>query len=88
MATITPDPRTYIARIKRDAGGFLHHHDIKLLAQHPDTRLLSVLVRCGGGRFTCPIQDVRHFIALIESGQDGEATDYVQDVSFPADGGR
>jgi hypothetical protein len=29
-------------------------------------RSLVVLVRCGNGRFLCPVQDVRHFMAIIE----------------------
>lgn len=52
-------------------------------------RLLPVLVRCGNGRFTCPIQDLNHFIGIIEAhynaatfipGRSG--SDYVRDVSI------
>ena len=39
-----------------------------------------VLVRCGGGRFTCPAQDTMHFIAIIEM----HAGDYIRDVSLLA----
>ena len=39
--------------------------------------LAPVLVRCGGGRFTCPAQDAKHFIQIIT--EHGE--DYVRDVS-------
>lgn len=42
-----------------------------------EDRLQSVLVRCGGGRFSCPIQDLKHFIEIIS--RDGK--DYVRDVS-------
>ena len=51
-------------------------------------RLLPVLVRCGNGRFTCPIQDLNHFIGIIEThhfhGPVGPGSDYVRDVSIPA----
>jgi hypothetical protein len=43
-------------------------------------RMMLVLVRCGGGRFLCPIQDVQHFINIIGK----EKSDYVRDVSFPS----
>ena len=43
-------------------------------------RLLLVLVRCGNGRFLCPVQDVQHFIAIIEK----EGSDYVRDISLPS----
>ena len=39
-------------------------------------RLTPVLVRCGGGRFTAPAQDVEHLIAIIER----DDQDYVRDV--------
>jgi hypothetical protein len=42
-------------------------------------RLMLVLVRCGGGRFLCPVQDVNHFVGIIER----ENSDYVRDVSLP-----
>ena len=41
-------------------------------------RLQPVLVRCGGGRFSCPVQDLDHFVDII--GADGR--DYVRDVSI------
>ena len=49
-------------------------------------RMMLVLVRCGCGRFLCPVQDVEHFIKIIEEHaklkpNDG---DHVRDVSFPA----
>lgn len=42
-----------------------------------EDRLQPVLVRCGGGRFSCPVQDLAHFISIIN--RDGK--DYVRDVS-------
>lgn len=57
-------------------------------------RLMLVLVRCGNGRFLCPIQDLNHFMGIInnhaervkaETGQLLNAgTDYIRDVSLPA----
>jgi hypothetical protein len=54
-------------------------------------RLLPVLVRCGNGRFTCPIQDLNHFIGIIEAHYNAatfvpgrSSGDYVRDVSIPA----
>jgi hypothetical protein len=42
-----------------------------------EDRLQSVLVRCGGGRFSCPVQDLNHFISIIS--RDGK--DYIRDIS-------
>lgn len=56
--------------------GFLvEHKDEELLIQ--EDRLQPVLVRCGGGRFSCPAQDLKHFIDIINK----EGSDYVRDVS-------
>lgn len=53
-------------------------------------RLLQVLVRCGNGRFVCAVQDVKHFIHIINEhrqkvfGDDiMKGGDYVRDVSLP-----
>jgi hypothetical protein len=56
-------------------------------------RFEPVLVRCGAGRFTCPAQDVQHFMDCLEFGMKlckevngdefNESTDYVRDVSLP-----
>ena len=40
-------------------------------------RFAMLIVRCGGGRFICAAQDVKHFINIINN----ERTDYVRDVS-------
>ena len=58
-------------------GGFLSRPDLIFLASLD--RLRPVLVRCGGGRFTCPAQDADHFMAIIDAG----SCDYVRDVSLP-----
>lgn len=68
-------------------GGFLRLHQIEAIAAEPTTRLTPMLVRCGGGRFTCPAQDVIHFITIIEqhAKQNPSASnDYIRDVSLPA----
>lgn len=54
--------------------GFITTHDVdELVRLH---RLCPVLVRCGGKRFTCAVQDVKAMIAAVEA-----AGDYVRDVS-------
>lgn len=62
--------------IQSKPGGFLRDADMPALIALD--RLCQVLVRCGGCRFTCAAQDVKHLIACLESGGD-----YVRDVSFP-----
>lgn len=57
---------------------FLTESDVAALAKNQETRLTLLLVRCDGGRFIAPAQDVEHFIQLIE--RDGG--DYVRDVSL------
>jgi hypothetical protein len=74
----------YLATARR-SGGFLTEHAVEALATLEATRLTPVLVRCGGGRFTCAMQDVAHFIALVESGTHEGHRDYVRDVSLPAE---
>ena len=45
---------------------------------HTLDRLFPVLVRCGGCRFTCAVQDLGHLKRCIDLGGD-----YVRDVSLP-----
>lgn len=67
-----------ISELKQQNFGFICKEDLPgIIAEE---RLHPVLVRCGGGRFTCPAQDVDNFISIIE--RDGQ--DYVRDVCFPA----
>jgi hypothetical protein len=71
--------------------GFLTKDDLPKLIEF--NRFESVLVRCGAGRFTCPAQDVQHFMNCLEFGMKlckentgnefNESTDYVRDVSLP-----
>jgi hypothetical protein len=71
--------------------GFLIKEDLpKLIAFN---RFEPVLIRCGNGRFTCPAQDVTHFMNCLEFGikmakqvygdEFNESTDYVRDVQLP-----
>lgn len=69
---------------------FLDENDIKEVEKID--RMMLVLVRCGNGRFLCPVQDVQHFISIIEEHsklkeeKEGKPFqgDYIRDVSFPA----
>lgn len=60
--------------------GFLRTEDLAQLVRLE--RLAQVLVRCGGGRFTCPAQDAAYFVGIIDA-----TNDYVRDVSVPAGSG-
>ena len=71
-----------------DRMGFLTEPEVAALAADPKTRLLWLLVRCNGGRFSCPAQDVKHFIALVERRDPTDSLplgEWVRDVSIPAD---
>ena len=74
------EPAALVARVLQDAGGFLTQSEVALLAGHLSSRLTQLLVRCGGCRFVCAAQDVRHLITLVESGSD-DGPEYVRDVS-------
>jgi hypothetical protein len=60
----------------RKNGSFLNEGTIEDVVR--ENRLQLVLVRCGGGRFLCPAQDAKHFIACVE----GKDKDYIRDVSL------
>lgn len=53
-------------------------------------RLMNVLVRCGCGRFTCAVQNLKHFMTIIEEHAKlkSEKTglpmqgDYIRDVAL------
>jgi hypothetical protein len=57
--------------------GFLNSGEVKVLATDPDTRLMPLLVRMGGCRFTAPAQDVSRIIDALEA-----AGDYCRDVAL------
>lgn len=58
--------------------GFLRHEDVAVIAADPATRLTLLLVRCGGGRFLAPADQVQHFVDIITR----EKSDYVRDVAL------
>ena len=66
------------------SGFFSSERDLDILAHDNDTRLIKVLVRCGGGRFTCSAQDAEHFISLVVSGNHAGQDEYVRDVGLTA----
>lgn len=82
-----------LAKQIEERGGFLLDTMIPRLIEID--RLMLVLVRCGAGRFLTPVQDVKHFVAIIEQhdqlmknkqvpiGETIEA-DYIRDISLPA----
>ena len=65
-----------IKELKEHACGFISEEELEYVVA--EKRLQPCLVRCGGGRFVTPAQDVKHFIDIIE--KDGR--DYVRDVSL------
>ena len=82
------DGELVISRCKREQHGFLKETDVQAIAADPKTRLTLLLVRCGGGRFLAPADQVQHFIGIIEreaGDKIGPGSDYIRDVSIPAD---
>jgi len=65
-----------IEKIKKENHGFFTSDKLHLIIA--ENRLQPVLVRCGNGRFTCPAQDVEHFVGIIE--REGE--EYIRDISL------
>ncbi len=55
-----------IQNAQKTQGGFLLKEDIDAIAADPETRLTLLLVRCGGGRFLAPANQLQHFIDIIE----------------------
>lgn len=74
-APSNPALHRFLSRIHEDHCGFLREHDVDELVQLD--RLHQLLVRCNQGRFQCAAQDVKHFIRLIEAGDE-----WVRDVSL------
>lgn len=60
----------------RRGDGFLKDCDLPELAKID--RLFPCLVRCGGCRFTCAVQDVSHLVGIIEA----SGREYVRDISM------
>ena len=68
---------TTIERVRQNNYGFITEDDLPGIIS--ENRLQPCLVRCGSGRFSCPAQDVAHFVAMVDS---AESDDYVRDVSL------
>ena len=66
-----------IAEIIKENHGFVQTPE-QMKSIQKENRLQMMLVRCGGGRFVCPAQDVEHFVAIINK----EGSDYVRDISI------
>lgn len=67
---------THRQYLLKNSFGFLTcaEDETKLIAEN---RLQSVLVRCGGGRFQCAIQDLAHFRDIMREAD----MDYIRDIS-------
>ena len=63
-----------------DNYGYLTMDDIEILLPNEYLRLCQCLIRCGGMRAIVSLQDVKHFVKIINH----EASDYVRDVAFTA----
>lgn len=76
---------TELAAKLESNGYFVTSSDIGPLMQI--NRLMMVMVRCGNGRFVCPVQDVTHFLNIIKEHSEMKGPlqgDYVRDVSIPS----
>ena len=60
----------------RRGDGFLKDCDLPELTKID--RLFPCLVRCGGCRFTCAVQDVSHLVGIIEA----SGKEYVRDIAM------
>lgn len=58
--------------------GYVNEEQLEdlLTKWHDKVRLHNILVKCGSGRFYCPMQDVNHWIKIIER----ESSDYVRSI--------
>lgn len=65
-----------IQKIREEQHGFILDADVEALTKH--NRFTRCLVRCGCGRFVCPVQDVKHFVDIVTK----SGIDYVRDVSL------
>ena len=78
--------RQVIQFAQQERCSFLTVDQVAIIAADPETRLSMILVRCSGGRFLAPAQDVQHFISIIEreaSKVQSAGSDYIRDVSIP-----
>lgn len=66
-----------LANTIKERGGFITSDQMDELNKIIPNQLL--LVRCGNGRFLTPLNQLNHFIRIINN----EKSDYVRDVSLP-----
>jgi len=65
-------------------GGFISPDDLQAI--EAVDRFIQVIVRCNNGRFTCPVQNAKHFVDIITEHGDTFGLikgDYVRDIAFP-----
>jgi hypothetical protein len=76
---VNPD----LALLISNRGGFITDDQMEELIGI--NRMMLVMVRCGMGRFICPIQDAKHFIDIIErdsEANNGHQGEHIRDVSL------
>ena len=66
-----------IDKLLEEKMGFITSPE-ELKAVIEENRMIQILVRCGGGRFVCPAQDVQHFMDIVNK----EGSDYIRDISI------
>tara|TARA_R110000751_G_scaffold20412_1_gene59766 strand:- start:809 stop:1030 length:222 start_codon:yes stop_codon:yes gene_type:complete len=67
-----------LIKMKEEHHGFITQEMIKDLVKMAPNYM--VLIRCGGCRLTCKVQDVDHIVEIFNASNE----DYVRDVSFIA----
>lgn len=66
-------------RVINEQHGFIRAEDVPALAEvAPD---MMVIARCGGGRYTCRMDQVPGVVAMV----DADPNDYLRDVCLTAD---
>lgn len=65
-----------LAETIEQRGYFLFEDDIPKVVEID--RFIKCLVKCGNGRFTCSVQDVQHFVTLIQNSK----VEYVRSVEL------
>lgn len=70
---------THKAYLLKTQFGFIasKEDEEKLIAED---RFTPILVRCGGGRFRCAVQDLAHWVEVINASK----IDYIRDASVTA----
>jgi hypothetical protein len=70
---------------KRDRVSFLTEADLRVIATDPNTHGTLILVRCGGGRFLAPADQVEFLVEAIRQAYKVHGGGYyVRGYSLPA----